>query len=138
MCLTLPKNQSLSAPLWSHGVICPKYIWALVYVQLFLLTETPQSTPPPHLVSYTRALLVSQDRRHLFVTPCLRHSPYMYCTRLVIYTYTPPIQLRSCNERGAFSLYTRCRYMAELIDLLLVEIWRRKGASTKYIPCTFF
>ncbi len=26
--------------------------------------------PPPHLGSYTRALLVSQDRRHLFVTPC--------------------------------------------------------------------
>jgi hypothetical protein len=25
---------------------------------------------PPHLGSYTRALLVSQDRRHLFVTPC--------------------------------------------------------------------
>ncbi len=26
-------------------------------------------TPPPHLESYTRALLVSKDRRHLFVTP---------------------------------------------------------------------
>ncbi len=26
--------------------------------------------PPPHLNSYARALLVSQDRRHLFVTPC--------------------------------------------------------------------
>ncbi len=26
--------------------------------------------PPPHLGSYTRALLVSQDRRHFFVTPC--------------------------------------------------------------------
>ncbi len=25
--------------------------------------------PPPHLGSYTRALLVSQDRRHLFMTP---------------------------------------------------------------------
>ncbi len=27
--------------------------------------------PPPQLGSYTRALLVSQDRRHLFVTPCV-------------------------------------------------------------------
>jgi hypothetical protein len=27
------------------------------------------SNPPPHLGSYTRALLVSHDRRHLFVTP---------------------------------------------------------------------
>jgi hypothetical protein len=33
----------------------------------------PRNPPPPHphLGSYTRALLVSQDRRHLFVTPCL-------------------------------------------------------------------
>ncbi len=28
------------------------------------------NTPPPHLGSYTRALLISKDRRHLFVTPC--------------------------------------------------------------------
>jgi hypothetical protein len=28
-------------------------------------------TPPPHLGSYTRPLLVSQDRRHLLVTPAL-------------------------------------------------------------------
>jgi hypothetical protein len=28
------------------------------------------ATSPPHLGSYTSALLVSQDRRHLFVTPC--------------------------------------------------------------------
>jgi len=36
--------------------------------QLYSLAEIPQS-PPPHLGSYTMALLVSQDRRHLFVTP---------------------------------------------------------------------
>jgi hypothetical protein len=29
---------------------------------------------PSHLGSYTRALLVSKDRRHLFVTPCPRSS----------------------------------------------------------------
>jgi hypothetical protein len=29
----------------------------------------PPPPNPPHLGSYTRALLVSQDRRHLFVTP---------------------------------------------------------------------
>jgi hypothetical protein len=36
------------------------------------LAETPRPPPPPipsHLSSYTRALLVSQDRRHLFATP---------------------------------------------------------------------
>ncbi len=42
--------------------------------QLYSVAETPQppSSPPPHLdsyTSYTRALLVSQDRRHLLVTP---------------------------------------------------------------------
>ncbi len=33
--------------------------------------EAPSAPPPhpPHLGSYTRTLLVSQDRRHLFVTP---------------------------------------------------------------------
>jgi hypothetical protein len=43
-------------------------------LQLFSLAETPQLPPPPHpsphLGSYTRVLLVSQDRRHFFVTPC--------------------------------------------------------------------
>ncbi len=35
----------------------------------------PRNPPPaPHLGLYTRALLVSQDRRHLFVTPCLLYS----------------------------------------------------------------
>jgi hypothetical protein len=48
-----------------YGVRSPK----------FSLAETPQKgrNPPPippHLGSYTRALLVSQIRRHLFVTPC--------------------------------------------------------------------
>ncbi len=39
----------------------------------------PHNSPlPPHLGSYARARLVSQDRRHLFVTPCL--SP---CTSLL-------------------------------------------------------
>jgi hypothetical protein len=36
-------------------------------LQLYSLAETPRL--PTHWVSYTRALLVSQDRRHLFVTP---------------------------------------------------------------------
>jgi hypothetical protein len=39
--------------------------------QLYSLAETPQPRPPPiplHLGSYMRALLVSQDRRNLFVT----------------------------------------------------------------------
>jgi hypothetical protein len=33
-------------------------------------------THPMHLGSYTRALLVSQDRQHLFVTPCCNYAKY--------------------------------------------------------------
>jgi hypothetical protein len=38
--------------------------------QLYSLAETPQTSHPPAF----GALLVSQDRRHLFVTPCIRLS----------------------------------------------------------------
>jgi hypothetical protein len=34
----------------------------------YSLAETPQRPPPPHMGSYTRTLLVSQDRLLLFVT----------------------------------------------------------------------
>ncbi len=34
----------------------------------------PATLPPPHLGSYTRALLVSQDRRHLCETPTYNSS----------------------------------------------------------------
>jgi hypothetical protein len=42
-------------------------------VHIVLITRDPAAPsppPPPHMGSYTRALLASQDRRHLFVTPC--------------------------------------------------------------------
>ena len=46
-------------------------------VPLYSLVETPQLPPSlPHLGSYTRALLVSQDRRNPIVTPCL-HSTHL-------------------------------------------------------------
>ncbi len=40
---------------------------------------SPPLSRLPHLCSYARALLVSQDRRHLFVTPCqyILHAPFM-------------------------------------------------------------
>jgi hypothetical protein len=51
-----------------YGVRSPKLIWA-PSAQLYSLAETPQHPPLPHLGSDTRALLVSQDRRHLCETP---------------------------------------------------------------------
>jgi hypothetical protein len=61
----------------------PKFICAPEYsCTHWLRPATPPS--PLHLGSYTRALLVSQDRRHLFVTPCVQiesrgriFSPFM-------------------------------------------------------------
>ncbi len=41
------------------------------WAQLFSLAETPQLPPSPRIwTRKTRALLVSKDRRHLFLTPC--------------------------------------------------------------------
>jgi hypothetical protein len=58
-----------TAALVKYGVRSPKFIWAPC-AQLYTLVEIPQLSPlPPHLDSYTRSLLVSQDKRHLFVTP---------------------------------------------------------------------
>jgi hypothetical protein len=55
-----------------HGVRSTKFIWAPVNSCTHWLRVKPRNSPPLplHLGSYTRALLVSQDRRHLFVTPC--------------------------------------------------------------------
>jgi hypothetical protein len=49
----------------------PKFIWASVYSCILIGWDLATPPLPPHLGSYTRALLVSLDRRHLFVTPCL-------------------------------------------------------------------
>jgi hypothetical protein len=54
-------SSGSSKPLDKYGVRSPA-----------VLIGRGPATPlhPPHLVSYTRVLLVSQDRRDLFVTPC--------------------------------------------------------------------
>ena len=49
-------------------------LFRLLCVQLYSLAENPQPPlppVPPHWGSYTRALLVSKDRGHVFVTPWL-------------------------------------------------------------------
>ncbi len=61
-------------PLVKYGVRSRKVYWAPVYCSCtHWLSLRPRNSPtfPQHLGSYTRALLVSQDRRHLFVTPCV-------------------------------------------------------------------
>ncbi len=55
-------------PQVKYGVRSPKFLRAPVSSCTHWLR--PQPTPvPPRLGSYTRALLVSKDRRHLFVAP---------------------------------------------------------------------
>ncbi len=52
-----------------------------------LIGWDPATLPLPHLGSHTRALLVRQDRRHLFVTSCLPETyicPVCWCERLLI------------------------------------------------------
>ncbi len=66
---------------------------------LYSMAETPQSPPPPHLGSYTRALLVSQDRRHLYVAPCLVAIP----TYVVRNSQVPTIRRRIDGQKSADS-----------------------------------
>jgi hypothetical protein len=53
-------------------------IWSYISkVYLYSCTHWlgPATSPfPPQLGSYTLALLVSQDKRHLFVTPCFKRT----------------------------------------------------------------
>jgi hypothetical protein len=54
-----------------YRVRSPKFIWAPLHSCTHWLRPRISPPFPPHLGSYTRALLVSADRRHLFVTPLL-------------------------------------------------------------------
>ncbi len=56
----------------SHRLYMELDLQSLFGFHVHSLVESPQLPPPPlppHLGSYTRALLVSRDRRHLLVTP---------------------------------------------------------------------
>ncbi len=68
--LTMPWKYCNSNTEVKYGDRSSKFTWAPVYSCTHWL-RLPQSPPsPPQLGSYTRALLASQDRRHLFVNPC--------------------------------------------------------------------
>ncbi len=47
----------------------PKFNWGSMCTVVLIGWDPATTPPPPHLGSYTSALFVSQDRRHLFVTP---------------------------------------------------------------------
>ncbi len=58
--------------------------------QLYSLAETPHP-PPPN--SNRRALLVSKDRRHLFVTPCF----FIYLFTISLWGYYLSMLIISCG-----------------------------------------
>ncbi len=71
--ITDTRRLNMELDLQSLFGLQPHVTWC---EQLYSLAapETPQPPfLPPHWDSYTRALLVSQDIRHLLVTPCPRH-----------------------------------------------------------------
>jgi hypothetical protein len=53
-------------------------LFGLHVYSMYPLAENPQP-PPPHLGSYTKALLASQHRRLLFVTPWYQQIYYLFC-----------------------------------------------------------
>jgi hypothetical protein len=60
-----------------YGGRSPKFIWAPCHVMCtaVLIGWGPATPPLPSIWTHiTRALLVSKDRRHLFVTTCTRGS----------------------------------------------------------------
>ncbi len=83
----------------------PEFIWTPC-VQLYVLIDWDPASPllSPHLGSYTRALLVSQDRRHLFVFPWLEaHFNHKRATRKtnVVVSLTRSFAFRSDAQRSA-------------------------------------
>jgi hypothetical protein len=60
---------------WSTKLDLQSLLGSMCTMHSYIHWLTPNHRPPPkhpHLGSYTRALFVSQDRRHLFVTRCHR------------------------------------------------------------------
>ncbi len=59
---------------------------------MYSCTHRQPQPPPPHLGSNTRALLVRQDRRHLFVTPWRLHWKFrvglLITYQVTIFGYT--------------------------------------------------
>jgi hypothetical protein len=64
-----------------HGVRSPKFIWLHVHTaQLYSLAEAPQLAPSPGIWAHIRGRYWSrtQDRRHLFLTPCIVYTKRLW------------------------------------------------------------
>ncbi len=109
-----------------YAVRSPKFIWAPVYSYSYWLR--PRIPLPPHLGSYTRALLVSQERRHLFVPPwflpLFLTLQRTVCNRAAIVTpglpegmrATPPEGKKSANRRMPYKKSANPPYAVQKIN----------------------
>ena len=84
-----------------YGVKSPKFVWDPC-AQLNSLAETPQPPPPPTPRVWGQ-LLVSQDRRHLFVIPlCIIYFSCRCCRRSCLSAITFLILSKSGSEFETF------------------------------------
>jgi hypothetical protein len=82
----------------------------------------PRNSPlPPHLGSYSRAPMVSQDRRHLFVTPCCKSSQGLrYRTVLFWNKYFSLVAVVYMQRKLVFTL-THTQSHTHLDNILLTQ-----------------
>ncbi len=71
--------------------------------KLYSLAETPQPSLSPPLGSYTRALLVSQYKRHLFVIPWYKWKDFGDCSIVKEGEVGPFLTVTRVNVQAAVS-----------------------------------
>ncbi len=105
------KILRLYTPLVKYGGGSPMFIWAPFHVMCTaVLTGWDPQTPPRIWTRITRALLVSTDRRHLFVTPWYNHMSFTPCW--LIDPYKVIFQIDSVLARSKCEIYSTCVSMA--------------------------
>jgi hypothetical protein len=90
----------------------PNFIWAPC--ALYSLAETPQYSAPPAF-GFIRALLVSQDRRHLFLTPWLIWSKGLLIDVLYILYHGITVSLHKLTTQYKWKVQIRHSRSCKLV-----------------------
>ncbi len=100
--------------------------------QLYSLAETPLLSPSPRIwTRITRALLVSKDRRHLFVTPYSMVSTSL-CSQIRKRRLSWPYSTQACSRLSfGWNVTVGFRFNANTVN-------RKKGVSCIRIQWVFF
>jgi hypothetical protein len=107
------------------GVLCTDVLRVSVLIGAETRNSLPGPSPPPHLGSYTRALLVSQDRRHLFVTPWLYRLNMKLDLQILfgLHVHRCTHWLRHRHPPPHLGLYTRALLVSQDRRHLFVTPW---------------